>query len=86
MLRLIAASTACMCLFAQLYLAQALAIGSMAMLYPWRPMREKPKTDEPTEQTPRGLTVPVPSRERFFANLRKIAKAGKPSVSRGPQK
>ena len=49
-------------------------------------MREKSKPSEPTEQTPKGLTVPVPSRERFFANLRKVAKAGKPSVPRGPQK
>jgi hypothetical protein len=49
-------------------------------------MSEKPKPSEPTEQTPKGLTVPVPSRERFFANLRKVAKAGKPSAPAEPKK
>jgi hypothetical protein len=33
-------------------------------------MPKKPKT----EQTPKGLTVPVPSRGEFFANLKKVAK------------
>jgi hypothetical protein len=45
--------------------------------------------DEPrkTETTPKGLTVPIPKRGEFFANLRKIAKAGKDSAaSSGPQK
>jgi len=27
-----------------------------------------------TEQTPKGLTVPIPTRGEFFANLRKVAK------------
>ena len=42
-------------------------------------MPSKPKP-EPTEQTPKGLTVPVPSRERFFANLKKVAKVRKESA------
>jgi len=37
-------------------------------------MPEKPKPDEPTEKTPKGLTVPVPRREAFFDNLKKVAK------------
>lgn len=35
-------------------------------------MARKPKT----EQTPKGLTVPVPRRAEFFANLKKVARAG----------
>jgi hypothetical protein len=31
------------------------------------------KKDQQTEQTPKGLTVPVPKREDFFANLKRIA-------------
>jgi len=41
---------------------------------------------EPTEQTPKGLTVPVPKREAFFANLKKVAKVRKDSATDGPQK
>jgi hypothetical protein len=33
-------------------------------------MPRKPKT----EQTPKGLTVPVPKRREFFANLKKVAR------------
>jgi hypothetical protein len=29
---------------------------------------------KPTEQTPKGLTVPVPKRDEFFGNLKKAAK------------
>jgi len=56
--------------------------------YPWRHMRDQPQepTDEPTEKTPKGLTVPVPSRERFFANLRKVAKARTASAPERPKK
>ena len=51
-------------------------------------MRDQPQepTDEPTEKTPKGLTVPVPSRERFFANLRKVAKARTASAPERPKK
>ena len=49
-------------------------------------MAENAKPSKPTEQTPKGLSVPVPSRERFFANLRKVAKAAKPSASPAPKK
>ena len=52
------------------------------MTYPWRPMPKKPEI----ETTPKGLTVPVPSRERFFANLKKVAKGRKNSTPSGPKK
>lgn len=46
-------------------------------------MPEKPKT----EKTPKGLEVPVPRRAEFFANLKKVAKAGKRSTPAGrPEK
>jgi hypothetical protein len=35
----------------------------------------KDEKDQPeTEQTPKGLTVPVPKRKTFFGNLKKAAK------------
>lgn len=46
-------------------------------------MAKKPKK---TEQTPKGLSVPVPKREAFFANLKKVAKVRKGSATDGPQK
>jgi hypothetical protein len=52
------------------------------MPYPWRILPKKPKT----EQTPKGLTVPVPKRDEFFANLKKVAKPRKDSAPSGPQK
>ena len=39
-----------------------------------------------TEHTPKGLEVPVPKRGDFFANLKKVAKVRKPSVSSDPKK
>jgi hypothetical protein len=39
-----------------------------------------------TEKTPKGLTVPVPKRDDFLGNLKKIAKPDKDSGSRGSQK
>jgi hypothetical protein len=42
--------------------------------YPWREMPEDEKDGEQTEQTPKGLTVPVPKRDEFFGNLGKAAK------------
>ena len=30
-----------------------------------------------TEQTPKGLTVPVPKRDEFFGNLKKVAEPDK---------
>ena len=56
------------------------------MPYPWRTMPDKPTPSEPTERTPKGLAVPVPSRERFFANLKKVAKVRKNSTPGGPKK
>jgi hypothetical protein len=35
-------------------------------------MADKPQ--EPTQKTPKGLEIPVPSRDSIFAALRKIAK------------
>ena len=40
-------------------------------------MPDKPK-DQETEQTPKGLTVPVPKRDEFFGNLKKVAEPDKP--------
>jgi hypothetical protein len=50
------------------------------MTYPWRAMPKDEKDQQQTEQTPKGLTVPVPRRETFFANLKKIAKPGDASA------
>jgi len=45
------------------------------------------KSGEPTERTPKGLKVPVPKRDTFFANLKKVAKVPrKGSAPRGAQK
>jgi hypothetical protein len=53
-------------------------------------MPKEPK-DQPTEKTPKGMTVPVPKRADFFANLKKVAKVAKASATgrgsrSGPQK
>jgi hypothetical protein len=40
-------------------------------------MQEDQK-DQPSEQTPKGLTVPVPKRDEFFGNLKKVAEPDKP--------
>jgi len=43
------------------------------------------KKDQPqTEQTPKGLTVPVPKRDEFFGNLKKAAKPEQPNPPKGP--
>lgn len=40
-----------------------------------------------TEQTPKGVEVPIPKRREFMANLKKVAKAAdKRSGSDRPQK
>jgi hypothetical protein len=33
----------------------------------------EPQDEQQTEQTPKGLTVPVPKRHEFFGNLKKVA-------------
>jgi hypothetical protein len=39
------------------------------------------KKDQPqTEQTPKGLTVPVPKREDFFDNLKRVVEPDKGSA------
>jgi hypothetical protein len=37
-------------------------------------MAEKPSNSrtEPTERTPEGLEVPIPTRREFFGNLKKV--------------
>ena len=45
--------------------------------------KEKPT---PYEKTPKGLTVPIPKRGEFFANLKKIAKVRKPPAPDRPKK
>ena len=37
-----------------------------------------PDKQKETEQTPKGLTVPVPKRSEFFKNLEKAAEPEKP--------
>ncbi len=37
---------------------------------------------EPTQTTPQGETIPVPTREEVLRDLRKVAKAPKPSARR----
>ncbi|HTW43781.1 MAG TPA: hypothetical protein VMD79_15855 [Solirubrobacteraceae bacterium] len=45
------------------------------------------KQQPQTEQTRKGLTVPIPKRGEFFANLKKIAKPkGSTASPSGPQK
>jgi hypothetical protein len=41
-------------------------------------MSHDEKDQQQTEQTPKGLTVPVPKRDEFFGNLKKVAEPDKP--------
>jgi hypothetical protein len=41
-------------------------------------MADKPQK-QPTQTTPKGLTIPVPSREEFIRNLEKVAPKPEPS-------
>jgi len=43
-------------------------------------MPKDEKDQQQTEQTPKGLTIPVPKRETFFDNLKKAAKPDKGSA------
>jgi hypothetical protein len=36
---------------------------------------QQPATDEPTQTTPKGLEIPVPTRDSIFAAFRKIVHA-----------
>ena len=36
-----------------------------------------------TEKTPKGATIPVPRRDDFLANLKKVAKIGRKPASDG---
>jgi hypothetical protein len=48
-------------------------------------MPEKQQEPEQTEQTPKGLTVPVPKRETFFGNLKKVARPDAPKQPPAPR-
>ncbi len=43
-------------------------------------MEDKPLENEPTQETPKGVTIPVPSRKDVFRDLEKVAK---PSPGKG---
>ncbi len=43
---------------------------------------EPDRADEPTQQTPTGYTIPVPSREDVEDALRRVAQPAKPEPSR----
>jgi hypothetical protein len=49
-------------------------------------MPEQEKDEPESERTPKGLKVPVPRRDEFFANLKKAAKPDKPSAPGSPEK
>jgi len=49
-----------------------------------RKKRSLAREGEPSEKTPKGLEVPIPTREEFFGNLEKVAKV--PSARRGRPK
>jgi hypothetical protein len=48
------------------------------MIYPWRVMSREPDGEEPTQETPEGHTIPVPTRQDVFRDLRKVARAPEP--------
>lgn len=43
---------------------------------PWREIKHK--KDQPTQVTPKGLEIPVPTRASIFDAFKKIAKPKKP--------
>lgn len=53
------------------------------------PDAEKKPDDRPTEKTPKtGITVPIPKRGEFFANLKKVAGKGRkhPDTEQQPKR
>jgi len=40
----------------------------------------KPNGSEPTQETPAGAEIPIPTRDEVFRDLGKVAKPRKPSV------
>ncbi len=40
---------------------------------------------EPTQKTPKGHEIPVPTKADVLRDLRKVAKTGKPSTHRPPK-
>ncbi len=49
-------------------------------------MPEEPKDERETEQTPKGLTVPVPKRDEFFRSLKQAAKPEPPTPKPSAEK
>ncbi len=47
-------------------------------------MAEEPK--EPTQYTPKGHEIPIPTREQVFGDLEKVAKPRKPLPPAKPSK
>ena len=43
-----------------------------------------PPNEQQTEQTPKGVTVPVPKRDEFFGNLKKVAEPDEASSGKRP--
>jgi hypothetical protein len=41
-------------------------------------MDEEPKEPEPTQYTPKGHEIPIPTKEQVFRDLEKVAKPRKP--------
>lgn len=50
-------------------------------IYPWREM-PKQNGAEPTQETPAGEEIPIPTREEVFRDLGKAAKNAKPLPER----
>lgn len=44
------------------------------MAYPHRMAEDKQKPDQPTQKTPQGHEIPVPTRKQVFRDLEKVAK------------
>jgi hypothetical protein len=47
-------------------------------------MPDDKKDQQQTEQTPTGYTVPVPKRDEFFGNLKKVAQPEPVEKDSGP--
>jgi hypothetical protein len=48
--------------------------------------QEKPEADQPTQRTPKGHEIPVPTRKQVFRDLEKVAKRPSQTGRRRPQK
>ena len=50
-----------------------------------RRKRSLAREGESSEKTPKGLEVPIPTREQFFRNLKKVAKSAPSRTQGGPK-